>query len=73
MKRLRKLFESLTNDDLEKIIAKLSSPKVSKRLASTDFDFHASGLLAVLGVRGVLGLASLLISVEARQALANLS
>ena len=73
MKRLRRLFESLTNDDLEKIVAKLSSPRVAERLASTDFDFHASGLLAVLGVRGVLGLASLLISVEAKQALANLS
>ncbi len=73
MKRLRRLFESLTNDDLEKIIAKLSRPRVAERLSSTDFDFHASGLLAVLGVRGVLSLASLLISVEAKQALASLS
>jgi geranylgeranyl reductase family protein len=72
MKRLRRLFESLTNEDLEKIITKLSTPRVAERLASTDFDFHASGLLSVLGVRGVLGLASLLISLEAKQALAAL-
>lgn len=72
MKRLRRVFESLSNDDFEQIVSVLSSEKVRERLASTDFDFHASAMLSALGVRGTLQLAGLLLSAEARQTLSSL-
>ena len=73
MKRLRHAFESLSNDDFEQIVSVLSSKKVSGRLASTDFDFHASAMLSALGVKGTLQLAGLLFSAEARQTLSSLA
>jgi flavin-dependent dehydrogenase len=72
MKRLRGIFEGLSNDDLERIVSLLSSKRVSERLASADFDFHATALLSAVGVKGTLQLAGVLISAEARQALASL-
>jgi digeranylgeranylglycerophospholipid reductase len=72
MQRLRRLYENLTNKDLEMIVAKLSDPRIRRKLSSSDFDFHASSFLSVLGVRGLLRLAGLLVSTEARQALASL-
>jgi digeranylgeranylglycerophospholipid reductase len=73
MRRLRTLFESLSNTDVEKIVGALSSERVSRKLASTDFDFHGSALLSALGVRGVLQLSSVLLSAEARQVLSSLA
>ncbi|MDA4133077.1 MAG: NAD(P)/FAD-dependent oxidoreductase, partial [Thaumarchaeota archaeon] len=72
MKRLRRMFEGLSNDDLERIVFALSSKRVSEKLASTDFDFHATAFLSALGVKGTLQLAGLLFSAEAKQALSSL-
>ena len=73
MRRLRHLYEGLSNDDVEKIVAALGSKRVSEKLATTDFDFHATAFLSALGVKGTLQLASVLISAEARQALSSLA
>jgi flavin-dependent dehydrogenase len=73
MKRLRQLYRHLSNDDLEKIVAALSSPSVSAKLSSTDFDFHASALLSALGSKLTLQLAGVLVSAEAKHALASLA
>jgi geranylgeranyl reductase family protein len=72
MRRLRRIFEGLSNKDMESIVATLSSKRISERLARTDFDFHATALLSTLGVRGTLQLAGVLFSAEARQALSSL-
>jgi geranylgeranyl reductase family protein len=72
MRRVRRLYESLTNKDLEMIVTRLSDPRVTRKLSSSDFDFHASSFISALGVRGLLRLAGLLVSTEARQALAGL-
>ncbi len=73
MKRLRHLYRHLSNDDLEKIVVALSSPSVSAKLSSTDFDFHASALLSSLGARLTVQLAGVLVSAEAKQALTALA
>jgi len=72
MKRLRRMFEGLSNGDLENIVSTLASKRVAEKLASSDFDFHATGLLSALGVKGTLQLAGLLFSAEAKQALSSL-
>ena len=72
MLRLRRIFEKLTNRDLEKLIATLERPKVASKLAAGSFDFHASAALSALGVQGLLQLAGVLVSSEARQALSSL-
>jgi digeranylgeranylglycerophospholipid reductase len=72
MKRLRGVFEGLSNGDLERIVSLLSSKRVSERLATADFDFHATALLSAVGAKGTIQLAKLLISSEARQALTSL-
>ena len=72
MKRLRHVFEGLSNADLESIVSSLSSKRVAERLASTDFDFHATAFLSALGVKGTLQLAGVLFSAEAKQALSSL-
>jgi flavin-dependent dehydrogenase len=73
MRRLRHLYEGLSNGDLDKIVSAIGSRKVSKKLATTDFDFHASALLSALGAKGTLQLAGILLSAEARQALSSLA
>jgi geranylgeranyl reductase family protein len=72
MKRLRHIFEGLSNSDLENIVSSLSSKRVAEKLASTDFDFHATAFLSALGVKGTLQLAGVLFSAEAKQALSSL-
>lgn len=72
MKRLRRMFEGLSNADLERIVSAISSKRVSEKLASADFDFHATAFLSALGVKGTLQLAGLLFSAEAKQALSSL-
>ena len=59
--------------DLDKIVSAIGSRKVSKKLATTDFDFHASALLSALGAKGTLQLAGILLSAEARQVLSSLA
>ena len=73
MKRLRSLYRHLSNDDLERMVGALSSPRVSAKLASADFDFHASALMSALGAKLTLQLASVLLSAEAKQALTSLA
>ena len=72
MRHLRRVFTELTNDDMDRMVAALSSKRTSEKLASSDFDFHATALLWALGVRGTLRLASLLFSAEARETLLSL-
>lgn len=73
MKRLRRLYEGLSNGDLDKLVSAVGSRRVSEKLATTDFDFHASALLSALGAKGTLQLAGILLSAEARQALSSLA
>ena len=72
MTRLRRIFENLSNKDLDKMVATLERPKVASKLASGSFDFHASSALSALGVKGLLQLAGVLVSSEAKQAVASL-
>jgi len=73
MKRLRHVYESLSNDDVEKVVSTLSDEKVASKLASTSFDYHASAIVSVLGMRGLLRLASVLVSAEAKRTISSLS
>jgi flavin-dependent dehydrogenase len=73
MRRLRRMFESVSNEDIEKMVSVLSSERVTSYLSSKDFDFHASALVSALGVKGALQLAGVLLSVEARQVLSALA
>ena len=72
MVRLRHIFENLSNKDLEKLVATLERPKVAQKLAAGSFDFHASAAISALGVKGVLQLAGVLVSSEAKHALTAL-
>ena len=72
MTRLRNIYENLSNKDLDKLVATLERPKVAAKLASGSFDFHASAALSALGVTGLLQLAGVLVSSEAKQAVASL-
>lgn len=55
------------------MVAQLGSDRVRKKLASSDFDYHASSLLSALGVAGVLRMARVLVSAEARELIASLA
>ncbi len=72
MTRLRHIYENLSNKDLDKLVATLERPKVAAKLASGSFDFHASAALSALGVKGLLQLAGVLVSSEAKQAVSSL-
>jgi digeranylgeranylglycerophospholipid reductase len=72
MTRLRRIYENFSNGDLEKLVGTLERPRVASKLASGSFDFHASSALSALGVRGLLQLAGVLVSSEAKQALSSL-
>ncbi len=73
MRRLRHLYEGLSNGDVDKMVAALGSKRVAERLATADFDFHATAFLSALGAKGTLQLASILLSAEARQVLSSLA
>ena len=66
MLRLRGVFEKLSNTDLDALSALLAAPKLAQKLARTDFDFHASALLGALGDQGLLRVARVVASAEAR-------
>jgi digeranylgeranylglycerophospholipid reductase len=72
MTRLRNIYGNLSNRDLDKLVAALERPKVASKLASGSFDFHASTALSALGVKGLLQLAGVIASSEAKQALSSL-
>jgi geranylgeranyl reductase family protein len=69
MLRLRRVFEKLSNADMDSMVRALSSPRLLAKLARSDFDFHASGLLGALGVTGVLRVARVVASAEAKSLL----
>jgi flavin-dependent dehydrogenase len=69
MLRLRRILEKLTNSDLEAMIKAIATPKLVSKLSQTDFDFHASSLLGVLGLRGLLGVGKVVASAEVRRLL----
>jgi flavin-dependent dehydrogenase len=72
MTRLRNIYQNLSNKDLDKLVATLERPKVASKLAAGSFDFHASAALSALGVKGLLQLAGVLVSSEAKQAVSSL-
>ena len=66
MLRLRGIFEKLSNSDLDSIVATVSTPRLVSRLSQSDFDFHATALLSALGVGGLLRIARVVASAEAK-------
>ncbi|MBI3860001.1 MAG: NAD(P)/FAD-dependent oxidoreductase [Thaumarchaeota archaeon] len=71
MLRLRSVFEKLTNKDLDSLVSVLSTSKLLRKLAESDFDFHASALLGALGIPGLLKVAGVVASAEARSLLSG--
>jgi geranylgeranyl reductase family protein len=69
MLRLRGVFRRFSNPDLDALVAIVATPKFAHRLSRTDFDFHASALLGVLGVQGLLRIARVMASSEVRSLL----
>ncbi len=69
MLRLRRVFENLTNNDLESLVSAISTPSLLNKLSQSDFDFHATALLGALGVSGLVRIARVVASVEARSLL----
>ncbi len=71
MLRLRGVFEKLSNADFEAILSVLTRTRLEAKLSKTDFDFHASALLGALGLPGLLRLAKVVASAEARSLLVD--
>jgi digeranylgeranylglycerophospholipid reductase len=69
MLRLRRVFEALSNREIDSVVESISSSGLAGKLSETDFDFHATSLLGALGIGGVLRLAGVLASAEARSLL----
>ncbi|HXY56462.1 MAG TPA: NAD(P)/FAD-dependent oxidoreductase [Nitrososphaerales archaeon] len=72
MLRLRRIFEKLSNEDLDRVIAALAAPKLARKLANSDFDFHASAVIGAVGIPGLLKVAKVVASAEARSLLAEM-
>jgi digeranylgeranylglycerophospholipid reductase len=70
MLRLRGVFEKLSNDDLEAIIA-TATPKLILKLSQTDFDFHATAIFGALGISGLLRVAKVVASAQVRSLLVS--
>jgi flavin-dependent dehydrogenase len=69
MLRLRGVLEKLSNADMEAVVTALAEPKIIQKLSRTDFDFHATALLGVLGISGLLRVAKVVASAEVRSLL----
>jgi digeranylgeranylglycerophospholipid reductase len=69
MLRLRSVLEKLSNSDLESVVGTMTSARLARKLSNTDFDFHASALLGVLGIPGLLRVAKVVASAEIRSLL----
>ena len=69
MLRLRGVFERLSNADLEAIVMAVATPRTVLKLSRADFDFHATALLRALGIQGVVKVARVVASAEARSLL----
>ena len=57
MLRLRRVFQQLTNQDMEALVKAVATPKVVLALSQSDFDYHASALLGALGLPGLMKVA----------------
>lgn len=66
MTRLRGFFEKLSNKDLEAILTAVATPRLIARLSHSDFDFHATAILGAVGLGGLLKMASIAASAEAK-------
>ena len=66
MLRVRRVFEKLSNSDINSIVSVVSSPRFLSKLSQSDFDFHATALLGVLGISGLLKVARAVASAETR-------
>lgn len=66
MLRLRGFYERLTNRDLEAVFSAVATPKVVSKLSRSDFDFHATAVLGAIGLGGLIRMASVVASSEAR-------
>jgi digeranylgeranylglycerophospholipid reductase len=66
MLRLRGIFEKLSNSDLDSIVGAVAVPRLVSKLSQSDFDFHATALLSSLGVGGLLRIARVVASAEAK-------
>ncbi len=69
MMRLRGVFRKLSNSDLDALVATIATPRILRRLSRSDFDFHASALLGVLGIQGLARIARVVASSEVRSLL----
>lgn len=69
MLRLRGVFEKLSNGEIDSLVSALSTPSMVAKLSETDFDFHGTALLGALGVTGLLKMAKVVASAEARSLL----
>ena len=69
MTRLRGVLEKLSNGDLDAIVGALSTPRLTRKLSKSDFDFHASAILSALGLQGLLRVAKVVASAEVRSLL----
>jgi geranylgeranyl reductase family protein len=71
MLRLRGVFRRLSNPDLDALVATIATPRLVRKLSQADFDFHASALLGVLGIQGLLRIGSVMASSEVRSLLSE--
>jgi digeranylgeranylglycerophospholipid reductase len=71
MMRLRRVYERLSNADLNSLVQALSSARLLAKLSRSDFDFHASALLGALGVSGLFRMARVVASAEAKSLLSR--
>ncbi len=69
MLRLRGIYERLSNRDLDSMVSAVATPKLVSKLLQSDFDFHATALLGTLGVGGLLKVARVVASAEAKSLL----
>ena len=69
MLMLSGVFERLSNDDLEAKVMAVATPRTVLKLSRADFDFHATALLRALGIQGVVNVARVVASAEARSLL----
>jgi len=71
MTRLRGIYEKMSNRDLDSAVDAVSTPRLVSKLAQSDFDFHATALLGALGITGLMRLAGVVVSTEAKALLAR--
>lgn len=61
MAKLRRVFEQLTNDEIDRLLHIVSESTVLKTISlDTDFDFHTLTLARSLGSRGLIEIAALI-------------